>query len=170
MSHRISASSFRSLLHCPHALFLDHHGNANLKTELGEFAQYLLDEGKRFEQEILVGKDYVQPDYPEGDLDAGAKAIVDEYGAERAKSFHNFELWRLGETDDAGLLDAAREAATKFGHLSREGLITKDQALHDLCAVLSGRVDYEDLAGNIEAAFGIGRDNAGLAYLRFTAT
>ena len=36
MSRRLSASSFRSLLHCPHALFLDHHGNPNLKTELGE--------------------------------------------------------------------------------------------------------------------------------------
>ncbi len=58
MSRRLSASSFRSLLHCPHALFLDHHGNADLKTELGEFEQYLLDEGKRFEQEILAGKDY----------------------------------------------------------------------------------------------------------------
>ena len=76
MSRRISAISFRSLLHCPHALFLDHHGNAGLKTELGEFEQYLLDEGKRFEHEILVGKDYVQPDYPEGDLDAGAEATL----------------------------------------------------------------------------------------------
>lgn len=71
MSRRLSASSFRSLLNCPHGLFLDHHGNANLKTALGEFEQYLLDEGRRFEQEILVGRDYAQPDYPEGDLDAG---------------------------------------------------------------------------------------------------
>ncbi len=54
MSRRLSGSSFRALLHCPHALFLDHHGNANLKTELGEFEQYLLDEGKRFEQEIVA--------------------------------------------------------------------------------------------------------------------
>ena len=76
MSCFLSASSFRSLLHCPHALFLDHHGNANLKTDLGEFEQYLLDEGKRFEQEILVGRDYVQPDYPDGDLDAGAEETL----------------------------------------------------------------------------------------------
>ncbi len=76
MTRSVSASSFRSLLHCPHALFLDHHGNASLKTELGEFEQYLLDEGKRFEQEIVAGKDYVQPDYPEGDLDAGAEATL----------------------------------------------------------------------------------------------
>ena len=76
MSRRLSASSFRSLLHCPHALFLDHHGSASQKTELGEFEQYLLDEGKRFEQEVLVGKDYVQPDYPEGDIDAGAEATL----------------------------------------------------------------------------------------------
>ncbi len=61
MSRQFSASSFRSLLHCPHALFLDHHGNPALKTELGEFEQYLLDDGKRFEKEILAGKDYVQP-------------------------------------------------------------------------------------------------------------
>ena len=76
MFRRLSASSFRSLLHCPQALFLDHHGNANLKTKLSEFEQYLLDEGKRFEQEIVAGKDYVQPDYPEGDLDAGAEATL----------------------------------------------------------------------------------------------
>ena len=76
MTRSLSASSFRSLLHCPHALFLDRHGNASLKTELGEFEQYLLDEGKRFEQVIVAGKDYVQPDYPEGDLDAGAEATL----------------------------------------------------------------------------------------------
>ena len=77
MSRRLSASSFRSLLHCPHALFLDHHGDASLKTQLGEFEQYLLDEGKRFESEILTGKDYVQPSYPKGDLDAGAEATLE---------------------------------------------------------------------------------------------
>jgi hypothetical protein len=74
MSRRLSASSFRSLLHCPHALFLDHHGDPNLKTELGEFEQYLLDDEKRFEQEFLAGQEYVQPEYPEGNLNAGAEA------------------------------------------------------------------------------------------------
>lgn len=76
MPRPLSASTFRSLLHCPHALFLDHHGDRTLKTDLGEFEQYLLDEGKRFEQEFIAGKDYVQPDYPEGDLDAGAEATL----------------------------------------------------------------------------------------------
>lgn len=76
MSRQISASSFRSLLHCRHALFLDHHGDSQLKTDLGEFEQYLLDEGKRFEREFIAGKDYVQPDYPDGDLDAGAEATL----------------------------------------------------------------------------------------------
>ena len=76
MSLSLSASSFRSLLHCPHSLFLDHHGDPTLKTDLGEFEQYLLDEGKRFEHEFIAGKDYVQPDYPEGDLDAGAAATI----------------------------------------------------------------------------------------------
>lgn len=74
MSRSLSASSFRSLLHCRHALFLDHHGDPALKTDLGEFDQYLLDEGKRLEQEIIAGKEYLQPDYPDGDLDAGADA------------------------------------------------------------------------------------------------
>jgi len=69
----ISASSLRSLLHCPHALFLDHHGDPSLKTELGEFETYLLDEGRRFESEVLQDQIYVQPQYPEGDLKAGAK-------------------------------------------------------------------------------------------------
>jgi hypothetical protein len=63
-------------LRIPHALFLDHHGNPSLKTELGEFEQYLLDEAKRFAQEILANKDYVQPDFPEGDLDAGAEVTL----------------------------------------------------------------------------------------------
>ena len=76
MSRHLSASSFRSLLHCPHALFLDHHGDPSLKTDLGEFEQYLLDEGNRFEQEVIAEQDYVQPDYPEGDLDAGADATI----------------------------------------------------------------------------------------------
>ena len=73
---RISASSLRSLLHCPHALFLDHHGDPSLKTELGEFESYLLDEGKRFEAVVLQGQTYVQPEYPEGNFDAGAKATL----------------------------------------------------------------------------------------------
>jgi predicted RecB family nuclease len=76
MAKFLSASSFRSLLHCPHALFLDHHGNATLKSELGEFEQFLLDEGKRYEQEVLSGQEFVQPEYPEGDLDAGAEATL----------------------------------------------------------------------------------------------
>ena len=77
MQRRISASSFRSLLLCPHALFLDHHGDPSLKTELGEFESYLLDEGKRFEAEVLQGQIYVQPDYPECDFEAGAQATLD---------------------------------------------------------------------------------------------
>ena len=76
MLRSLSASSFRSLLHCPHGLFLDHHGDPSLKTDLGEFEQYLLDEGKRFEQEVIADRDYVQPDYPEGDLDAGADSTL----------------------------------------------------------------------------------------------
>jgi predicted RecB family nuclease len=76
MPRRLSASSFRSLLHCPHALFLDHHGNTNLKAVPGEFEQYLLDEGKRFEKEVLAGRDFVQPNYPECDLKAGAEATL----------------------------------------------------------------------------------------------
>lgn len=43
---------------------------------MGEFEQYLLDEGRRFEQEIIAGKEYVKPDYPDGDLNAGADATL----------------------------------------------------------------------------------------------
>ncbi len=64
MARLVSASSFRSLLHCSHALFQDHHGDAALNTDLGEFEQYLIDNGIRFEQQVVAGKDYDQPDYP----------------------------------------------------------------------------------------------------------
>jgi predicted RecB family nuclease len=84
MPRHISASSFRCLLLCPHSLFLDHHGNPSLKTELGEFENYLLDDGKRFETEDLQGQTYVQPDYPEGDLDAGAQATLNLMAAGHA--------------------------------------------------------------------------------------
>ena len=42
MSRSISASSFRSLLHCSHALFLDHHGDPAERTELSEFEELSL--------------------------------------------------------------------------------------------------------------------------------
>ena len=105
-----------------------------------------------------------------GFRDAGTKALLDEHSADQVMSFHKFELWRLSKADGLGLLDTAKEAATKIGHLSREGLITKDQALSDLREVLSRLVAYEDVADDIEAAFDVGHNNAGFAYLRFSVT
>ncbi len=47
-----------------------------------------------------------------GFVSAGKRNILNEYDAVRAMSFHNFELWRLRETEEAVLLDVAKEAAT----------------------------------------------------------
>ena len=99
--------------------------------------------------------------------DIGAQRILDEYSAERALSLHRFEMWRLGELQSDALPQAAREAAIKLGHLASEDLLTERQALADIEAAISGRLDYGAIAAEVEAAFRLGRKSQAMSYLRF---
>lgn len=74
MARPLTASSFYTLKHCPHALFLDHHGDPNKRLDPSEYAKHLFEEGKRFEREFVANLKYVTPQYPAGDFVAGAEA------------------------------------------------------------------------------------------------
>ncbi|MCA8909698.1 MAG: GNAT family N-acetyltransferase [Rhodospirillaceae bacterium] len=97
----------------------------------------------------------------------GPRQILEEYDAARALSFGAFELWRLAEAAGADLPRVAREAAIKLGHLSREGLVSRETALADLRAALGGRANGDGLDAEIAAAFDFGTGNPGLAHYRY---
>ncbi len=103
-----------------------------------------------------------------GFADEGHKALLDEYDEERVLSLRDFELWRVRQAEDAMLPGVAKEAATKLGHLAREGLLRREEALGELHDAMSGRMDVDALAAEIADAFDRGNDNPGMAYLKFS--
>ncbi len=86
---------------------------------------------------------------------------------ERLRSLHQFEIWRLNQVSRENFSTAALEAATKLGHLSKEGVLSRDQALEGIETILINRLSETDSKPEIESAFDRGLKEPAMAYLRY---
>ena len=96
----------------------------------------------------------------------GHMALLEEYDADRVRSLAGFELWRVREAG-ADLDRIAVEAATKIGHIVREGVMTRAEAAAALDAAIGGRPGVEP--ARVARALDLGESTPGVAMMRFRA-
>ncbi len=73
---RITGTHLYTFLKCPRAVALDMHGDRDQRRPFTEAEEFSLQRGRDLESRIVADLEFVEPEYPQRDFDAGAAATL----------------------------------------------------------------------------------------------
>ena len=98
----------------------------------------------------------------------GHKTLLAEYSDKRARSFGDFELWRLKNAKQDELEKVALEAATKLGHLCHERLLRPEEAKELLLEAIPSEIIEDSISQAIETGLERGSQTPGMILLLYS--